>query len=96
MRTPEEDSRAFLAGMEMNKIYLYQCDSGLYVIEQMTIEFLNEQIASIARKIRELETEPFPELNHYKISSQKVMKDRLKMVRDRKVAKEGADNKWRM
>jgi hypothetical protein len=96
VRTPEEDSRAFLSAMEMNKIYFYQCETGIYVIEQMTVEFLNEQIASIARKIRELEMEAFPELNHYAINSHKVMKDRLKMVRDRKVAKDVGDRRWRM
>ena len=96
MKSPEKESRTFLSAMEMNKIYFYQCETGIYFIEQMTVEFLNEQIASISRKIRELEMEAFPELNNYAINSHKVMKDRLKMVRDRKVAKDVGGRRWRM
>lgn len=78
----EEKSRAFLGGVNIKEIKFYQCESGLYIIGQMTREFLNQEIASLARIIAALEQEPFADLNEYKIRSAKLMKDRLKIERD--------------
>lgn len=78
----EEKSRAFLGGVNIKEIKFYQCETGLYIIGQMTREFLNQEIAFLARTIATLEQEPFADLNEYKIRSAKLMKDRLKIERD--------------
>lgn len=90
----EEKSRAFLGGIDIKEIKFYQGENGLYIISQMTIEFLNKEIAFLARLIAALEKDIFANQNDYKIRSAKLMKSRLKIERDSKNS--GTDKKqWR-
>lgn len=96
-RTPAQKSEVLLAGIDVREIKFYQARQGLFVISEMTLEFLDQQIEIVSSHLEDAKRLSRGNGNRYQVDSLELILHRLRLEKDIRIQrqKDGSNKTWR-